>query len=62
MQLHEMFHLQERTLLLDYDPEVRVAFHLHLYLPLVPKLKVARSNKSENFLKVRLLNNEAGAS
>ena len=33
-----------------------------LYLPLVPKLKVARSNKSENFLKVCLLNNEAGVS
>ena len=25
IQLHEMFHLKERTLLLDYDPEVRVS-------------------------------------
>ena len=25
-QLHEMFHLKDRTLLLDYDPEVRAAF------------------------------------
>ena len=26
VQLHEMFHLEERTFLLDYDPEVRVHF------------------------------------
>jgi hypothetical protein len=24
IQLHEIFHLNERTLLLDYDPEVRI--------------------------------------
>ena len=24
IQLHEMFHLKERTILLDYDPEVRI--------------------------------------
>jgi hypothetical protein len=28
-QLHEMFHLKERTLLLDYDPEVRIAFLIY---------------------------------
>ena len=27
-QLHEMFHLMDRTMLLDYNPEVRAAFPL----------------------------------
>lgn len=39
VQLHEMFHLQERTLLLDYDPEVRVAFHLHVIPSLSAEIK-----------------------
>ena len=59
-QLHEMFHLTERTLLLDYNPEVRAAFPLHVPTLLSTGSKVARNNRSDNFLKVRLLTTRIG--